>query len=253
MTVLERTRKLTDLARIDGGSVDLDLFAERLVEVDDYLEAVAIIDRGGNVVGSFGLSPELLETLTAGETMRLVAVSDVGTLTMAGKEAVVRPVRYRQSKLGVLACFGSRLSKQGEDGIFLSEYASYLLALFMAYAKDRKRETEERELSAVRAALSALSFSETYALKSVLTELGGGEGLVVASRVADAVQLTRSVIVTALRKLESANLVRTRSLGMKGTYVKVLNPLLLEELDLAGLDEARTAPPIPSYLVRKQA
>ncbi|MCL8208735.1 MAG: GTP-sensing pleiotropic transcriptional regulator CodY, partial [Actinomycetia bacterium] len=36
----------------------------------------------------------------------------------------------------------------------------------------------------------------------------------------------RSVIVNALRKLESAGVVETRSLGMKGTHIRVLNPRL---------------------------
>ncbi|MCL8209092.1 MAG: GTP-sensing pleiotropic transcriptional regulator CodY, partial [Actinomycetia bacterium] len=36
----------------------------------------------------------------------------------------------------------------------------------------------------------------------------------------------RSVIVNALRKLESAGVVETRSLGMKGTRIRVLNPRL---------------------------
>lgn len=253
MTVLEKTRRLTDLAQRKGGAVQLDLFAERMVEADERLEAVAIIDRAGTVVGAYGLSPELARALANGDAMRLVAVSDTAIVTVAGREALVRPVRHRKTRLGVMACFGQHLTEQDEEEVFLVEYASYLLALFMAFAEEREREAEERERAAVRAALSALSFSETYALKSVLAELGGGEGLVVASRVADAVQLTRSVIVTALRKLESANLVRTRSLGMKGTYVKVLNPLLLEELDLADMNEVKAPPSIPAYLVRKQA
>ncbi len=58
----------------------------------------------------------------------------------------------------------------------------------------------------------------------------GSEGIVVASRVADRVGVTRSVIVNALRKLESAGIIESRSLGMKGTFIKVLSPLFLEDL-----------------------
>ena len=60
--------------------------------------------------------------------------------------------------------------------------------------------------------------------------LKGYEGVAIASKVADRVGVTRSVIVNALRKLESAGLIESRSLGMKGTYIKVLSPLLLEYL-----------------------
>ena len=43
--------------------------------------------------------------------------------------------------------------------------------------------------------------------------------------------ITRSVIVNALRKFESAGVIESRSSGMKGTYIKVLNDLVFEELD----------------------
>ena len=67
-------------------------------------------------------------------------------------------------------------------------------------------------------------------MKHIFEELGGTEGCLVASKVADRVGITRSVIVNALRKFESAGVIESRSLGMKGTYIKVLNPKLLEEL-----------------------
>ena len=44
------------------------------------------------------------------------------------------------------------------------------------------------------------------------------------------VGVTRSVIVNAFRKLESAGIIESRSLGMKGTFIKVLSPLFVEEL-----------------------
>ena len=53
---------------------------------------------------------------------------------------------------------------------------------------------------------------------------------VAKSRIADRVGITRSVIVNALRKFESAGVIETRSSGMKGTYIKVLNDVVFEEL-----------------------
>ena len=66
---------------------------------------------------------------------------------------------------------------------------------------------------------------------NVFRELGGEEGFLVASKIADRIGITRSVIVNAMRKLESAGVVESRSLGMKGTYMKVNNPYFLEELN----------------------
>ena len=52
-----------------------------------------------------------------------------------------------------------------------------------------------------------------------------------ASKIADRVGITRSVIVNALRKLESAGVIESRSSGMRGTYIKVLNESVFTELE----------------------
>ena len=52
-----------------------------------------------------------------------------------------------------------------------------------------------------------------------------------ASRIADRVGITRSVIVNALRKFESAGVIESRSSGMKGTYIKIVNDVIFDELD----------------------
>lgn len=70
-------------------------------------------------------------------------------------------------------------------------------------------------------AINSLSYSEKEAIEHIFEELGGTEGLLIASKVADRVGITRSVIVNALRKLESAGVIESRSLGMKGTFIKV--------------------------------
>ena len=65
----------------------------------------------------------------------------------------------------------------------------------------------------------------------IFDELEGEEGILVASKIADRVGITRSVIVNALRKFESAGVIESRSSGMKGTYIKVLNDAVFDELD----------------------
>ena len=75
-----------------------------------------------------------------------------------------------------------------------------------------------------------MSFSELEAITHILNELNGNEGVLVASKVADRVGITRSVIVNALRKFESAGVIESRSSGMKGTYIKVLNDVVFDEL-----------------------
>ena len=81
----------------------------------------------------------------------------------------------------------------------------------------------------VRNVINTLSYSELLAALSVFEELDGKEGLLVAGKIAEKIGITRSVIVNSLRKLESAALIESRSLGMKGTFIKVLNEDLLTE------------------------
>ena len=47
---------------------------------------------------------------------------------------------------------------------------------------------------------------------------------------ADKAGITRSVIVNALRKFESAGVIESRSSGMKGTNIKVINDAVFDEL-----------------------
>ena len=63
-----------------------------------------------------------------------------------------------------------------------------------------------------------------------ITVKSGEEGLIVTSRIADQVGITRSVCVNALKKLESAGLIATQSAGMKGTHIRVVNKILTYSL-----------------------
>ena len=82
----------------------------------------------------------------------------------------------------------------------------------------------------VKMAIGTLSYSETEAIQQIFAELDGNEGLLVASKIADRSGITRSVIVNALRKLESAGVIESKSLGMKGTRIKIINTKLKDEL-----------------------
>jgi len=117
--------------------------------------------------------------------------------------------------------------------ILLAEYMATLVGVEMLNDRNRGVEERSRDRVAVQMAMRALSYSEVESMKHIIGELGGHEGVAVASKVADRVGVTRSVIVNALRKLESAGLIESRSLGMKGTYIKVLSPLFVEELGTA--------------------
>ena len=117
------------------------------------------------------------------------------------------------------------------DDIILSEYGTTVVGLEMMRSVHEENAEEERKVQIVKSAISTLSFSELEAITHIFDELDGSEGILVASRIADRVGITRSVIVNALRKFESAGVIESRSSGMKGTYIKVINDVVFDELD----------------------
>ena len=139
------------------------------------------------------------------------------------------PINGGGERLGtlVLARFDSEF---GDEDLILAEYSATVVGMEIIRSKSDEIEEEARKKAVVQLALGTLSFSELEAVDHILQELDGTEGLLVASKVADRVGITRSVIVNALRKFESAGIIESRSLGMKGTYIKVLNDTLLDEL-----------------------
>ena len=116
------------------------------------------------------------------------------------------------------------------DDIILSEYGTTVVGLEMMRSVNEENAEETRKVQIVRSAISTLSFSAVEAITHIFDELNGTEGILVASKIADRVGITRSVIVNALRKFESAGVIESRSSGMKGTYIKVVNDVVFDEL-----------------------
>ena len=117
-----------------------------------------------------------------------------------------------------------------ESELTILEFSAILLSLLCSQIQDKKNEEVSRHLSTVKSAVGALSYTELEAVLLVFKELQGKNGLVVVSKLADKNNITRSIIVNAVRKLESGGLVETRSLGMKGTYIKIISETLVDEL-----------------------
>jgi transcriptional pleiotropic repressor len=147
----------------------------------------------------------------------------------SGKVTTIIPIYGGGERLGTLIL--ARFNEEFSDAdLVLGEYGSTVLAIEMMRNKAERAEDEARRKAAVQVALGTLSYSELEAVRHIFEELSGQEGLLVASKIADRVGITRSVIVNALRKFESAGVIESRSLGMKGTHIKVLNDYLLDEI-----------------------
>jgi transcriptional pleiotropic repressor len=148
---------------------------------------------------------------------------------MKDKISTVVPMIGNREKLGtlLLARFGEEFT---DEDLVLAEYSATVVGMEILRAKQEELEAEARKKAVVQLAIGTLSYSELEAIEHIFNELEGNEGLLVASKIADKVGITRSVIVNALRKFESAGVIESRSLGMKGTHIKILNDKLIEEL-----------------------
>ncbi|MCI5822932.1 MAG: GTP-sensing pleiotropic transcriptional regulator CodY [Lachnospiraceae bacterium] len=144
--------------------------------------------------------------------------------------AIIAPLDIAGERLGTL--FVYRYDRPYDiDDIILCEYGTTVVGLEMMRSVNEESAEENRKIQIVKSAISTLSFSELEAIIHIFDELDGTEGILVASKIADRVGITRSVIVNALRKFESAGVIESRSSGMKGTYIKVLNDVVFDELD----------------------
>ncbi|MDK2821949.1 MAG: transcriptional pleiotropic repressor [Clostridia bacterium] len=148
----------------------------------------------------------------------------------SNKLTTIVPIIGGGQRLGtlILSKFDERFD---DEDLVMAEYGATVVGMEILRAKSDKIEEEARKRAAVQVALATLSYSELEAVGHIFAELDGDEGILVASKIADRAGITRSVIVNALRKFESAGVIESKSLGMKGTYIRVLNDYLLEELE----------------------
>lgn len=254
LSLTERARAVNRLLQHTGGPVQFEEMARVMSEV--IAANVFVIGRGGRVLGCAVADTFACDLLPDGVAQTgqvperfnraILAITEERANTAApdglclfdadrpchldGKVTTVVPVVGGGQRLGTLL-----LSRRGspfeEEDLVLAEWGATVVGMEILRSKTFEIEAEARQKAAVQVAVGTLSFSELEAVQNIFQELDGTEGLLVASRIADRIGITRSVIVNALRKFESAGVIESRSLGMKGTYIRVLNEYLLPELD----------------------
>jgi transcriptional pleiotropic repressor len=115
-----------------------------------------------------------------------------------------------------------------EEQKALAECGALLLSIIHQHLETNQKEAEKRDRKLAQGAFESLSYSEVEAIQEILKNITNNESIVIASKIADNLGITRSVIVNALRKFESAGIIESRSLGMKGTFIRVKNEHALE-------------------------
>ena len=248
--LLDKTRKINKLLHNNNSSkVVFNDICKVLTEI--LTSNVLVISRKGKVLGSSVCNgiveiKELIvdevggyvDVLLNERLLGILSTKENVNLQTLGFEsenielyrAIITPIDIAGERLGTLFIYKSEKSYDIDD-IILSEYGTTVVGLEMMRSVNEESAEEARKIQVVKSAVSTLSFSELEAIIHIFEELENREGILVASKIADRVGITRSVIVNALRKFESAGIIESRSSGMKGTYIKVLNDIIFDELD----------------------
>src|SRR5699024_484538 len=233
MSLLSKTRELnTLLQKHKGIAVDFKDMAKTISDVT--VTNVFIVSRRGKILGS-SLN-ELLsndriiqmledrhipkeytdQLMHVSQTKENIGIDDVLTVfppenkeLFEDSQTTIFPILGGGERLGTLVV-GRVTQDFNDNDLVLGEYAATVIDM----------------------EINSLSYSEREAIEHIFEELGAPEGLLVASKVADRVGITRSVIVNALRKLESAGVIESRSLGMKGTFIRIKKERFLDELGI---------------------
>lgn len=187
-----------------------------------------IVDEVGGFIDGM-LNERLLAILSTKENVNLETLGfESGDVNKF--KAIITPIEIAGERLGTLFIYKCK-EQYDIDDIILCEYGTTVVGLEMLRAVSEENAEETRKLAVIKSAINTLSYSELEAVVHIFEELNGMEGILVASKIADRVGITRSVIVNALRKFESAGVIESRSSGMKGTYIKVLNDMVFDEVE----------------------
>ncbi len=186
-----------------------------------------LVDNVGSFIDPM-LNERLLTILSTKENVNLETLGFEG-IDSSKFQAIITPIEIAGERLGTLFIYKTDKPYDIDD-IILCEYGTTVVGLEMLRAVNEENAEENRKLAVVKSAIGTLSFSEMQAIIHIFDELNGMEGVLVASKIADRVGITRSVIVNALRKFESAGVIESRSSGMKGTYIKVTNDVVFDEI-----------------------
>ena len=248
--LLDKTRKINKLLHNNNSSKVV--FSDICEVLTEILESnVLVVSKKGKVLGvskcgsvevlheliaeNVGghiddmLNERLLNILSTKENVNLQTLGFEGE-DVNGYQAIITPIDIAGERLGTLFLYKQNQMYEIDD-IILSEYGTAVVGLEMLRSVNEESAEETRKEHIVQSAIGTLSFSELEAIIHIFEELNGTEGILVASKIADRVGITRSVIVNALRKFESAGVIESRSSGMKGTYIKVLNDYVFVELN----------------------
>ena len=254
--LLDKTRKISELLR--DSHVSKVAFMDLCQVLGDLLHSnVYVVSSKGKVLGmslldgrqvlpefpdvkgkriDTKLGKRFLDVRSTKENVNLEALG-IPKEDTSGLQALITPVYIAGERLGTLFLYRYK-QEYGIEDIILTEYSTTVVGLEMIRSVTEEKDSESRKQQIVDSMMGILSPLERKAVSVVVTQIDAGEGTVITSRLAKETGITRTVIVNALKKMESAGLLETKSYGVNGTHIKILNDIVymgfgeyIEEMD----------------------
>lgn len=256
-SLLERVRKVNQIIlQSMENDLDVESASDALAGIIDA--SVLVINRRGKLLGSV-LSKQLscrrlrdyleaesslpdyynLPSLLKSEESRINEIYRLSVCPLDDSKGsscphgdiyiIAVPILSGTDSLGAILLHRHKKPFEHND-LILAEIGAAIIGMILMRLKAERDEEEKWYRDMAGVAFESLSFSEVEAIEEIFKNLTDNENIIVASKIADDLGITRSVIVNALRKFESAGIIESRSLGMKGTYIRLKNPFALEEI-----------------------
>ena len=171
------------------------------------------------------------------------AFADHTACVYSGKSTTIVPIYGVRQRIGTLV-----VAKYGEDftddDLLLAEYGASIVGMELLHEENALRESQKEEEEAVLRTLKAMSFHEQLAVVAIVKQLEDndlfrfsivfeGDNIilqrlkddegVVATEIFLMWNITRSVIVNSIRMMQVAKVVSSKSMGMKGTRLTIIN------------------------------
>ncbi len=222
---MSRSRYLAvfDRVRQDGTQLDLQECVLLLAQ-QFHFSSVYLMDSLGNLEAHTGIDTEVLPDMEEQLALELDVLQESDD-----EYWCTVPLHAQSQNLGTLwAVKDQPLTQADKDAVWLAgTLFSFVLLQRQQQALDQLQQRERMAVSA----LSSLTHAELVITQHVIRHLQERcgsypplpEGILIASHMADELGIARPIIVHALRKLQSSGILETRSLGVKGTWVKFTN------------------------------
>lgn len=253
--LLDRTRRINRLLHDNrAGKVAFTDICSVLGEL--LVSDVLVISGKGKILGAYirkgeslsGIPTKIGDYLDRKINERLLNVLstkenvNLETIGLSSKQAgsmcaLITPITIAGDRLGSLFIYRKQ-EHFSIDDIILSEYGTTVVGLEMMRSVKEESDLQKRREKVFRDAVTTLSPLEMKAMVCLFKKLDGISGTLVTSKLAQEVGITRTVIVNALRKIESAGLIKTKSSGMKGTHIEVLDNIVYQEFAGGSKDES---------------